>query len=149
MKKMWKITKNKQNWWNWEKNIAKLHFFEDVIFGSQKIKKSNHQKCKNLIKRCQIFIAAYQRMVLNNIFGPPEPLRKFFFLTIKMLTRQNFHFSKKQWKIADFVILKFQKMQKCLFFHGFLQKMKILTSSPLDGQKKIFPGWFRWSKNCV
>ena len=45
---------------------------------------------------------------------------------------------KNQWKIEDFVIMKFQKLQKHYFFHGFLQKMKILTNSPLDGQKKKF-----------
>ena len=74
-----KITKNEQNWWNWEKNIAKLHFFEDVIFGSQKIKKSNHQKCEEFIKQCQIFIEAFERRVLNTIFGSSESSRKIFF----------------------------------------------------------------------
>ena len=46
-----------------------------------------------------------------------------------------------------FEFWKFQELQKCLFFHGFLQKMKILTSSPLDGQKKNFRGGSGGPKN--
>ena len=45
---------------------------------------------------------------------------------------------KNQWKIMIFEFWKFQELQKHLFFHGFLQKMKILTSQHLDGQKKKF-----------
>tara|TARA_B100000497_G_C7319672_1_gene213531 strand:- start:169 stop:444 length:276 start_codon:yes stop_codon:yes gene_type:complete len=90
-----------------------LHFFEDVIFGSQKMKKSNHQKCKNLIKRCQIFIAAYQRMVLNNIFGPPEPLRKIFFSDHQDADSSKFSFfAKNHGKMNVFAIFGIPKTQK-------------------------------------
>ena len=66
-----------------EEKIAKFAFFEKLIFRifwvAKKSKKSNHQKCENLIKRPQIFIAAFKRRALNIIFGPPGPSRKFFF----------------------------------------------------------------------
>ena len=66
-----------------EEKITKIVFFENAIFGifwvAKKSKKSNLEKCKNLLKRSQIFIAAYQRRVLNNIFEQPEPSRNLFF----------------------------------------------------------------------
>ena len=43
---------------------------------------------------------------------------------------------KNHCKIMIFEFWKSQKLQKYWFFHGFLQKTKILTSSPRDGQKK-------------
>ena len=47
---------------------------------------------------------------------------------------------KNQWKNKYFGFWKSQKLQKYWFFHGFLQKMEILTSQHLDGQKKKFSG---------
>ena len=67
------------------KKLKNLHFLKIrffAFFGLQKIKKiesSKIEKCKNLMKQCQIFIASYQRRVLNIIFGSSEPSRKIFF----------------------------------------------------------------------
>ena len=84
-----------------------------AFLGSQKIKKSNHQKCKNLIKRCQIFIAAYQRLVLNDIFGPPEPSRKIFFSDHQDADSSKFSFfAKNNGKNNVFAILEIFKIQK-------------------------------------
>ena len=94
------------------------------FFGSQKIKKSNHQKCKNLIKRCQIFIAACQRRVLNSFFGPPEPLRKMFFSCHRDADLSKFSFfAKNNGKIIIFVIFEISKIQNVCFFIGFSTKM--------------------------
>ena len=62
----------------------------------------------------------------------------------------HFIFVEKTNEKLRFCNYEISKITKTLiFFNVFLQKMKILTSSPLDGQKKKFPGWFRWSKNGV
>ena len=95
----------------------KLHFFENVIFGifwvAKKSKKSNHQKCKNLIKRPQFFIAAFQRMALNTIFGLPEPSRKIFFSRHQDADLSKFSFfAKNNGKNNVFAILEIWELQK-------------------------------------
>ena len=55
---------------------------------------------------------------------------------------------KKQCKIMIFEFRKFPKMQKHYFFHCFLQKMKILTSQHLDGQKKKNSGMDQVVQKC-
>ena len=111
-----------------EQKIAKFAFLKKSIFGifgvAKISKKSNHQKCENLVKRCRIFIASFQRRVLNTIFGPPEPSRKNFFPTIKMLTRQNFHFLQKTMEKLMFLqFLKSTKLKNHDFPLGFSIKM--------------------------
>ena len=111
------------------------HFFD-----SQKIKKSNHQKCKNLIKRCQIFIAAFERRVLNSFFGSSEPSRKNFILTIKRWTCKIFHFLQKTIEKTMFLhFWKFPKSKKYDFPLVFQQKWNgtkfeksISTQKPIE-----------------
>ena len=92
---------------------------------SRKWKKSNHQKCENFIKRPYFFIASYQRMAFNNIFGPPEPLRKIFFSDHQDADSSKFpFFAKNHGKINIFVIFEISKIQNVCFFIGFSTKMK-------------------------
>ena len=99
-----------------EKNCEICIFWKCNFYGflgSQKIKKSNHQKCKNLIKRCQFFIAACQRIMLNNIFGPPEPSRKIFFSDHREVNLSKFSFfAKNHGKKNVFAILETSEIQK-------------------------------------
>ena len=111
-----------------EQKKAKFAFFENVIFAifwaSRKWKKSNHQKCENFIKRPYFFIAAYQRRVLNDIFGPPEPLRKFFFSDHQDADSSKFpFFAKHHEKNNVFAILEISQIQKSWFSIGFSIKM--------------------------
>ena len=154
--------KNKQKLMKFEEKNENFAFFENVIFAifgaAEKWKKSNHQKCKNLIKRPYFFIASCQRRALNTIFGSSEPSRKIFFSRHQDadLSKFSFFAKNKSSPRPDFYLkpmknLRFSgseisKNQKHWFFNGFLQKMKILTSQQLDGWKKNFPGLFRWSK---
>ena len=109
------------------KKLKILHFFEKLIFAvlwaSRKWKKSNHQKCENLIKRPYFFIAAFERRVLNTIFGPPEPSRKNFSSGHREVNLPNFSFfAKKHGKINAFLIFENSDLQNLQFFIGFSKK---------------------------
>ena len=56
---------------------------------------------------------------------------------------------KNQWKIVDFLILKFQKMQKHYFFHRFCENAKFWQVHLSIVRKKFFSGWSRWPKKWV
>ena len=57
-----------------------------------------------------------------------------------------FNFIEKLMQNGIFCNSEISKITKTLFFHGFSQKMKIFTSSPLDGQKKKFSGMVQMVK---
>ena len=88
------------------------------------MKKSNHQKCENFIKRPQIFIAACQRRVLNTIFGPSGPSRKIFFSRHQDADLSKFSFfAKNNETINVFAFFGIPKIQKSWFSIGFSIKM--------------------------
>ena len=64
-------------------------------------------------------------MVLNNIFGPPEPLRKIVFSDHQDADSSKFpFFAKNHGKNNVFVIFGISELQNLQFFIGFSTKMK-------------------------
>ena len=86
------------------------------------MKKWNHQKCENFIKRPYFFIASYQRRALNIIFGSSESSRKFFFSDHREVNLSKFSFfAKNHGKIMFLHFLEFRDY-KILHFHWFFNK---------------------------
>ena len=130
------------------KNQSKITIF--AFFVTTKIKKLESSKMWKFHQTTPNFYRGMSKKGIKyniwNIWTIPE----FFFLTIKMLTRQNFHFLQKTMeKITFFHFLEFQKFKNHDFSFVFCKKYKFWQVSILMARKKNFPGWSRWFKKWV